>query len=64
MNKERILITGSVMNSDEELVNTYKSLISMIDIKNYQISTPLDTMMFKGNWLWKIWKGNDTFKRY
>ena len=49
MNKERILITGSVMNSDEELVNTYKSLISMIDIKNYQISTPLDTMMFKGN---------------
>ena len=49
MNKEKILITGSVMNSDEELVNTYKSLISMIDIENYQISTPLDTMIFKGN---------------
>lgn len=49
MNKERILITGSVMNSDEESVKIYKTLLSMIDIKKYQVSTPLDTMMFKGN---------------
>lgn len=49
MNKGRILITGSVMNSDEESVKIYKTLLSMIDIKKYQVSTPLDTMMFKGN---------------
>ena len=48
-NKERILITGSVMNSDEELLNTYKSLLSMIDVQKFQVSSPLDTMMFKGN---------------
>jgi len=48
MNKGIILITGSVMNSDEGLVNTYKSLISMINIQKYQVSTPLDTMMFRG----------------
>ena len=49
MEKEIILITGSVMNSDEESVSIYKSLLSMIDIENYQVSTPLDTMAFKGN---------------
>ena len=49
MDKERILITGSVMNSDEESVCIYQSLLSMIDIENYQVSTPLDTMAFKGN---------------
>ena len=48
MDKERILITGSVMNSDEESVCIYQSLLSMIDIENYQVSTPLDTMAFKG----------------
>jgi hypothetical protein len=49
MNIERILITGSVTNSDEESVRIYQSLLSMINIKKYQVSTPLDTMMFKGN---------------
>lgn len=49
MEKEIIFITGSVMNSDEESVSIYKSLLSMIDIENYQVSTPLDTMAFKGN---------------
>ena len=49
MSKERILITGSVMNSDEALISTYKSLLSMIDVQKYQVSTPLDTMAFKGN---------------
>jgi hypothetical protein len=43
------LITGSVTNSDEESVRIYQSLLSMINIKKYQVSTPLDTMMFKGN---------------
>ena len=37
------------MNSDEESVSIYKSLLSMIDIENYQVSTPLGTMAFKGN---------------
>ena len=37
------------MNSDEELLNTYKSLLSMIDVQKFQVSSPLDTMMFKGN---------------
>lgn len=49
MNKERILITGSVMNSNEESVNIYKTIISMLDTEKYQVSTPLDTMKFKGN---------------
>lgn len=49
MDKKRILITGSVMNSDEESVNIYKALLSMIDIEKYKVSTPLDTMKFKGN---------------
>lgn len=49
MDKEIILITGSVMNSDVESVNTYRSLISMIDEEHYQVFSPLDTMMFKGN---------------
>ena len=37
------------MNSDEEAVNIYKTLLSMIDTEKYQVSTPLDTMKFKGN---------------
>lgn len=49
MNKEMILITGSVMNSNEESVNIYKTLLSMIDMEKYKVSTPLDTMKFKGN---------------
>lgn len=49
MNKSRILITGSVMNSDEESVNIYKTIVSMIDADKFQISSPLDTMQFKGN---------------
>lgn len=49
MNKSRILITGSVMNSDKESVNVYTSIVSMIDADKYQISSPLDTMKFTGN---------------
>lgn len=49
MNKEMILITGSVMNSNEESVNIYKTLLSMIDMEKYKVSTPLDIMKFKGN---------------
>lgn len=48
MNKDLILITGSVMNSDLETTNIYNKLISMIDCKKYDVLSPLDTMKFNG----------------
>lgn len=48
MEKQLILITGSVMNSNPESVNTYNELISLIDTEQYDISSPLDTMQFTG----------------
>ena len=47
--KNRILITGAVLASDNKLVNTYNKIISCIDNSKYEISSPLDTMKFKGN---------------
>lgn len=49
MNKNIILITGSVMISNEEQVNAYEKLIKMIDKANYSVLSPLDTMKFNGN---------------
>ena len=48
MEKQLILITGSVMNSNPESVNIYNELISLIDIEQYDVSSPLDTMQFTG----------------
>ena len=48
MKKELVLITGSVMNSDRESVDTYTKLISMIDTNKYEVSSPLDTIKFNG----------------
>lgn len=48
MEKQLILITGSVMNSNPESVNTYNELISLIDTEQYDVSSPLDTMQFTG----------------
>ena len=48
MEKRLILITGSVMNSNPESVNTYNELISLIDKEQYDVSSPLDTMQFTG----------------
>lgn len=48
MKKELILITGSVMNSDSQAIETYTKLISMIDSEKFDILTPLDTMQFHG----------------
>lgn len=45
--KNRILITGAVLASNNNLVDTYNKIISYIDDK-YEISSPLDTMKFKG----------------
>ncbi len=49
MEKKLILITGSVMNSNPDSVNNYNELIKMIDSEQYYVSSPLDTMKFKGN---------------
>lgn len=49
MEKNLILITGSVMNSNPESVNTYNELISLIDKEQYDVSSPLDTMQFIGS---------------
>ena len=48
MEKSLILITGSVMNSNPESINTYNELISFIDKEQYDVSSPLDTMQFTG----------------
>ena len=47
--KNRILITGAVLSSDSSTVDTYEKVISLIDSSKYVISSPLDTMQFKGN---------------
>ena len=46
--KNRILITGAVLGSDSSSVETYEKIVSLIDSK-YVVSSPLDTMKFKGN---------------
>lgn len=48
-NKNRILITGAVLSSNNDSVDTYNKIISWLDNNNYEISSPLDTMKFKGN---------------
>ena len=48
MNKSIILITGAVLTSSEDSINTYSKLVSFIGNKQ-EVSSPLDTMQFKGN---------------
>lgn len=47
--KNRILITGAVLSSNNDSVDIYNKIISWIDNSKYEISSPLDTMKFKGN---------------
>ena len=47
--KNKILITGAVLSSNNKSVDTYNKLVSWIDSNKYEISSPLDTMQFKGN---------------
>lgn len=49
MDKNIILITGTVMTSNEESINTYEKLSTMIDNANYRVLSPLDTMKFNGS---------------
>ncbi len=48
MNKDLVLITGSVMISNPESIENYHKLISMIDTEKFAVSTPLDTKQFSG----------------
>lgn len=48
-NKNRILITGAVLVSDNSLIGIYDEILSWIYNKGYEVSSPLDTMKFKGN---------------
>lgn len=47
--QNRILITGSVLSSDNNSMDIYNKIISWIDNSKYEISSPLDTVKFKGN---------------
>lgn len=46
--KKRVLITGAVLSSSLESIETYNQLVSFLDDK-YIVSSPLDTMNFEGN---------------
>ena len=48
MKKKLVLITGSVMNSDLQSVDTYTKLVSMLDSERFDVLSPLDTMKFQG----------------
>lgn len=47
--KNRILITGSVLASNEESIETYQKIVEVVDKEKYLVSSPLDTMKFIGN---------------
>ena len=46
--KKRVLITGSVLSSSLESIETYNQLVSFLNDK-YIVSSPLYTMKFVGN---------------
>ena len=47
--KNRILITGAVLSTSNDSIDVYNRIISWLDSSKYEISSPLDTMQFKGN---------------
>lgn len=46
---KNILITGSVQNSNEESKKIYEDLVNLCLANNFNVSSPLDTMLFTGN---------------
>ena len=48
MNK-RILITGTVMNADGDSTKTYEEIVNICKEVSDSISSPLDTLEFKGS---------------
>lgn len=47
--KKRVLITGSVLASNEGSVEVYQKIEDLVDKKKYLVSSPLDTMKFVGD---------------
>lgn len=47
--KNKILITGTVMSANTDSAETYEKLVKMCKDINDNVSSPLDTMNFKGN---------------
>ena len=45
---KKVLITGSVMNSNDESIEFYENLVSICVENNCDVSSPLDTMKFTG----------------
>lgn len=48
MNKDLILITGSVSNANEDSIKIYEEIIEVCKLKSNNILSPLDTMKFIG----------------
>ena len=46
---KNILITGSVLNSDENSLEIYKKLVGLFNEDKYNVSSPIDTMKFRDN---------------
>ena len=46
---KNILVTGSVLNSDENSLEIYKKLVDIFNKDKYNVSSPIDTMKFRGN---------------
>lgn len=45
---KKILITGSVINSNNKSKKTYEKLVNICIENKYEVSSPLDTMKFTG----------------
>jgi len=46
---KKILITGSVMNTNSDSIGIYKKLVQICRENEFEVSSPLDTMQFNGN---------------
>lgn len=47
--KNRILITGAILSTENTSTDIYPTITSWIDMKEYTVSSPLDTIKFQGN---------------
>lgn len=47
-NKDIVLITGTVMTSNNESVDIYNKLTKFVEKNDYKVLSPLDTMKFEG----------------
>lgn len=47
--KNRILITGAILSTENTSTDIYQTITSWIDTKKYTVSSPIDTIKFQGN---------------